>query len=204
MWQCIAQSPGSSATNSRVRVLPVGTSTVVSGQLCRLRDPPAVGLGDAERVTVKVDRVVIHRAEVADPDAHALAGLRDQRRRPGKAFAFIVSTLNSVISFGLGRFAPGSMRHSCSMIAKSRSMRWRGSPRVDDEHAGHPERHLRHLVMMRVIHGRCRVWRSVNSYLNVSPGAIGFWVRPPTPSIPFGTRTPCQCTVVAAGSWLVT
>ena len=31
MWQCIAQSPGSSATNSIVRVLPTGTSTVVSG-----------------------------------------------------------------------------------------------------------------------------------------------------------------------------
>ena len=47
MWQCIAQSPGSSATNSMVRVLPTGTSTVVSGHWARLGDAPAVGLGDA-------------------------------------------------------------------------------------------------------------------------------------------------------------
>jgi hypothetical protein len=32
MWQCIAQSPGSSGTNSITRVLPTGTSTVVSGR----------------------------------------------------------------------------------------------------------------------------------------------------------------------------
>jgi hypothetical protein len=39
MWQCKAQSPGASAVNSTVRVLPVGTSTVVSGQ----RAPGGIG-----------------------------------------------------------------------------------------------------------------------------------------------------------------
>ena len=34
------------------------------------------------------------------------------------------------------------------------------------------------------------LWRNVNSYLNVSPGAIAFWVSPPTPSIPFTSFTP--------------
>ena len=28
MWQCIAQSPGLSATNSKARVVPTGTRTV--------------------------------------------------------------------------------------------------------------------------------------------------------------------------------
>src|SRR6516164_1897978 len=30
------------------------------------------------------------------------------------------------------------------------------------------------------------------------------WVRPPTPSMPFGTSMPCQCTLVCSGSLLVT
>jgi hypothetical protein len=47
-------------------------------------------------------------------------------------------------------------------------------------------------------------WRSVNSYLNVSPGRMAFWVSPPTPSIPFGKSRPCQWTVVGAGRRLVT
>src|SRR5438094_388199 len=53
---------------------------------------------------------------------------------PGNAFAFMVSMLNSVISFGFGRLAPGSMRHSCSMMAKSRSTFLRG-PHVEALHA---------------------------------------------------------------------
>ena len=32
MWQCMAQSPGSSATNSIARIWPTATSTVTSGQ----------------------------------------------------------------------------------------------------------------------------------------------------------------------------
>ena len=31
-----------------------------------------------------------------------------------------------------------------------------------------------------------------NSYAKVSPGLMCDWVRPPTPSMPFGSRTPCQ------------
>jgi hypothetical protein len=83
MWQCIAQSPGSSATNSITRVLPTGTSTVVSGQLRRLGDVAAVGRRDLEGVAVQVDRVVVHRAEVAEADAHALARRPPAARWPG-------------------------------------------------------------------------------------------------------------------------
>src|SRR5690606_10301134 len=44
------------------------------GPLTRGGDAPAVGLGDVERVAVQVDRVVIHRAQVAEAQAHALTG----------------------------------------------------------------------------------------------------------------------------------
>ena len=33
---------------------------------------------------------------------------------------------------------------------------------------------------------------------------MGFWVRKGTPSIAFGRRSPCQCTVVSSASALVT
>jgi hypothetical protein len=36
------------------------------------------------------------------------------------------------------------------------------------------------------------------------PTPICGWVRPPTPSIPFGSSTPCQWMVVCSGSLLVT
>ena len=84
MWQCSAQSPGSSATNSIVRVVPTGTSTVVSGDARDAGTAPPSVADDLERVAVQVDRVVVHRAEVAEADAHALAGLGDERlRSPG-------------------------------------------------------------------------------------------------------------------------
>ena len=75
---------GVAATNSIVRVVPTGTSTVVSGMRARRRDRAAVGRDDLERVAVEVDRVVIHRAEVPEADAHAVADLGDERlRSPG-------------------------------------------------------------------------------------------------------------------------
>ena len=40
---------------------------------------------------------------------------------PGNALAFMVRMLKSVISLGFGRLVPGSIRHSLSMIANSRS-----------------------------------------------------------------------------------
>ena len=43
-----------------------------------------------------------------------------------------------------------------------------------------------------------------NSYRKVLPGAIGGCVSPATPSIPDGSRMPCQWIVVTSGSLLVT
>ncbi len=36
-----------------------------------------------------------------------------------------------------------------------------------------------------------------------APGPTATWVSPATPSSAPGTRTPCQCKVVATGSWLI-
>ena len=43
----------------------------------------------------------------------------------------------------------------------------------------------------------------VSSYVKLAPGATGGWVMCGTPSMPFGTRTPCQWIVVSCGSWFV-
>ena len=107
MWQWSAQSPGSSATNSMARVLPDGTSTVVSGHWAESGISPAVGLGDAELIAVDVDGVVVHGAQVAQADAHPVAGLATSGAVDGKALEFMVRTLKSVISLGLGRRVPG-------------------------------------------------------------------------------------------------
>ena len=45
---------------------------------------------------------------------------------------------------------------------------------------------------------------TVNSYTNVSPGGMGRWLSPATPSMPLGRMMPCQCTVVGAGKRFVT
>src|SRR6476659_4857991 len=72
---------------------------------------------------------------------------------PGKTRAFNVSTLKSVISMGLGRIVPTSILHSLNIRAKSRSgLGPVGVSWVNDKHAHHPKRYLRHVVGMRVIH----------------------------------------------------
>ena len=45
---------------------------------------------------------------------------------------------------------------------------------------------------------------STNSYRKVLPTWMGGWVSPVTPSMPEGSRMPCQCTEVTSGSLLVT
>ena len=124
--------------------------------LRRLGDLSAVGLRHAKLIAVQVDRVMVHRGDIRDPDAHALVRAAPPSASvPGNAFALKVRMLKSVISFGFGREAPTSIRHSGSMNAKSRSGRSScGLPRVDDEQAHRTERHLRHLVVVRVIHVR--------------------------------------------------
>ena len=124
---------------------------------------------------------------------------------PGNALAFMVSTLKSVISLGSGRIVPGTIRHSLSRIAKSRSTRYPALGR-----RGWTTIMPISPIAICVISSWCEWYMNVpccfqvNSYLNVSPGLIARWVSPPTPSMPFGTNTPCQCTEVGAFSRLVT
>ena len=46
-------------------------------------------------------------------------------------------------------------------------------------------------------------WRSVNSYRNVSPGGMARWVRPATPSMPFGSEdaVPVDAWSARAAGW---
>ena len=80
LWQWIAQSPGSSATNSIARI---GADRNVGrdlGPARAFRHPAAVGAGHLEIVAVQVDRMVGH-GEIADADAHAVALAHDERGR---------------------------------------------------------------------------------------------------------------------------
>ena len=73
----------------------------------------AVGRDDLEVVAVEVDRVVIHRAQVAEADADAVArACTTSGAVPGNTLPLNVSTLKSVISFGSGRARPASIFHS--------------------------------------------------------------------------------------------
>jgi hypothetical protein len=112
MWQCSGQSPGASATNSIVRVVPTGTSTVVSGNRAARRDRAAVGLDDLEGVAVDVDRVVIHRAEVGEPDAHEVAELGDERRGRRERLAVEREHVEVVHRERIGRRVPIGIFHS--------------------------------------------------------------------------------------------
>ena len=187
-------------------MLPTGTSTVVSGHCADSRDRAAVGRRDAEVVAVQVDRVVVHRAQVAEADAHALAGLDDAAARcRGTPCALNVSTLKSVISFGSGRARAGLdlplAEHEREVAVDAAAPR--GSRGWTTNMPIMPERHLRHLVEVRVVHERA-VLAERELVLERLARRIARWVSPPTPSMPFGRSTPCQCTVVGAGSRLVT
>ena len=141
------------------------------GPLRRERDVAAVGRGDLEVVAVQVDRVVVHRAQVAEADAHAVAGLaRPAARVPGNALPLNVSTLKSVISFGFG---PGRAR------LRSPTREQQGEVAVDACPGGRRGWTTNMPIMpmpIWVISSWCGwymnvpCWRSVNSYLNVSPG----------------------------------
>ena len=73
---------------------------------------------------------------------------------PGKTRLLKVKTLKSIITVGSGVDVPGLMNHSFRKIAKSRSTRRGGVPRMEDQEAHHPHRHLHHLVEVRVVHLR--------------------------------------------------
>jgi hypothetical protein len=93
------------------------------GPLRRDRERAAVGRHDLEVVAVQVDRVVIHGAQVAEADPHAVALAADQRRGAGVRLRVHREDVEVGHLVGVGRFAPGTTFHSLSMITKSRSTR---------------------------------------------------------------------------------
>ena len=125
MWQCSAQSPGSSATNSIVARAADRHEHGRLRPLRRRRDRPAVGRGDLEVVAVQVDRVVVHRRRGCRGGcARARRARPTSGAVPGNALPLNVSTLKSVISLGSGRRVPGLDRPlAAACSAKSRSTR---------------------------------------------------------------------------------
>ena len=104
MWQCIAQSPGSSATNSIVRVLPTGNQHGGLGHWPTPRNLASVGGGDHEVEAVEMNRVMIHGPRFPKSDANSVAGLDDQRSVARKRLAVEGEHVEvAVISTGFGR-----------------------------------------------------------------------------------------------------
>ena len=85
-WQCSIQSPGLFATNSISLACATPTSSVFPGMPRRLRNPAAFRSGDVERVTMNVNRMMIH-AKVDQADADTIAKADDQRRDGWPGFA---------------------------------------------------------------------------------------------------------------------
>ena len=107
-----------------------------------------------ERVAVQVDRVMVHRREVADPDPDALARADDEGRRARERLGVHgqhveLGHLERVGSLGARVDAP-LVQHD-GEVPIDAPVR---AARVDDEQARHPQRHLRHLVVVRVVHRR--------------------------------------------------
>jgi len=63
--------------------------------------------------------MMIHRSEIAEAQAHALAGANNQRIGARKTVPLMVSRLKSVISDGSGLLVPGTTFHSLRSMAKS-------------------------------------------------------------------------------------
>ena len=118
----------------------------------------SVGGGHHEAEPVDVDRVMIHRAQVPEPDAHPLPGPDEQRLGPREGLAVEgqhVEVAHRVRIRPTGaHLEPPLVRHEREVAIDPRTTR---STRVHDEHARHAERDLRHLVVVRVVHERAGV-----------------------------------------------
>ena len=157
-----------------------------------------------ELVAVQVDRVVVHRAQVAEADAHALARFDDQRRGAGERLA----VEREHVEVGhLDRVRPARAGVDLPLVQHEREVA------VDAAAARRLRGWTTNMPIMPsaicVISSKCGwymnvpCWRSVNSYLKVSPGGIGFWVRPPTPSMPLGSEhaVPVDAWSARAAGW---
>jgi hypothetical protein len=93
---------------------------------CAARPAAAVAAGDLELHAVHVDRVVPHR-QVADADAHALAGAATSGSMAGNTLELKVQRSKSCSTDGSGARCPGAAP-SCAAAARSRGRRAAGSP----------------------------------------------------------------------------
>ena len=161
----------------------------------RLWNHAAIGLGNPELMPMQVDRMVVHGASGCRcGSARAGRCARPAVRCRGKLGALIVSTLKSVISLGVG---PIGARGRCATHA--------GAGRNPGRFAA--PLGLRGWMMNRPVMPSpiCVIsswwewymcvpdWRSVNSYLNVSPGGMGALGQPADAVHAVGgRRMPCQ------------
>ena len=111
LWQWKAQSPGNAGTNSSVRVVPGGTSTVVSGTRAdfgttppsvptTLKEVPCMWIGWLSMVTLA------SRTRTRSPVRAVRCGTA------GNIFPLKVKRLKSSITIGSGTRVPGCTAHS--------------------------------------------------------------------------------------------
>jgi hypothetical protein len=91
LWQCIAKSPGLFATNSHTPRVCRPAPYRIAGSIALLSGiSTAVGFGDVDIVAVQVDRVMIHRPEVAAVEfARRSPSLATAASVPGNARLFM-------------------------------------------------------------------------------------------------------------------
>ena len=120
----------------------------------RLRNRPGVGSGDVEGMPVNVDRVRVH-GQVRQADTHAIAGADEHRLGTGKDAAVHREGVEVEHDRRIGRGRP---RLDEPLVEEDREVAVDATharvARMDDEEPVHPQRDLRHLVEMRVVHER--------------------------------------------------
>src|SRR3990167_2456267 len=97
LWQWIAQSPGSSALNSKARMPPTGISIVTSGQRA---------LSGTQPPAVHVDRMIGH-GEIAHTHAHTISFPHDKGIDPRKGAAIPGPQIEVEHGHDLGHVAAG-------------------------------------------------------------------------------------------------
>ncbi|CAM4126121.1 hypothetical protein ACAN107058_22955 [Paracidovorax anthurii] len=119
LWQCTAQSPGSSAINSICRIWPTAMSVVTSGQRAEGGTvPPSVPVTSNSWPCTWMGWLVMvrlpTRSRTRSPRPATMGSM------PGKTRLFHDQMLKSVISFTRGVRLPGSTAKAPSRKATSR------------------------------------------------------------------------------------
>ena len=113
----------------------------------------AVGLGDLKVITMHVNRVMAHRSQVNQPDANVITELCHHWFGGGKCFCIKRENVEVGHLIWIGPLRTDDqlpfVRHEHEIAIRPRTF---GIARMNDEWPDGAERHLRHLIMMRVIH----------------------------------------------------